>query len=569
MVAWLWTTNYHVRVINSFQEGLVLPMPHAFPFDSEQFRTETVVVGDHVTITLETTAPSRPCPLCGHTAARIHSRYMRRLADLPAYGARVVLHLRCRRFFCRNAGCQRRIFAERLTGFAQVGARQTQRRRAILRLIGLALGGEGGARLADRLEMPSSPDTLLRLVRAAPTPKVVPPRVVGVDDWAKRKGSSYAAIVCDLERHRVIDLLPDRTAPTFAAWLKERPGIEVISRDRAGSFAEGATQGAPDALQVADRWHLLHNLGDAVEEYLKRQHRHLPQATTPLLESPSAPLAQPKPERRPRTDRSKRERGPLASRARRLQRYEAILELYQRGMSMHAIERQYGISRDTVSQWVRAGSFPERAPRVKQPSMLDPFRPYLEQRWAEGCRNGRILLAELHAQGFRGGHTLVATAIAELRRYPPRPEATLPATPVVAPVVVPSSPAAPRKVRWWFVRSPSDLTIDEHRSLEEFFSRCAEAKVVYGLAQRFGRLVRDHRAEDLAPWLADAQSGPREMRSFANGIQRDRAAVDAALTTQWSNGQTEGQIHRLKLIKRSMYGRAKFDLLRQRVLEAA
>lgn len=234
-------------------------------------------------------------------------------------------------------------------------------------------------------------------------------------------------------------------------------------------------------------------------------------------------------------------------------------------MSMREIERQHGISRETVSRWIRAGSFPERAPRVKRSSMLDPFRPYLEQRWAEGCRNGRILLGELQAQGFRGGHTLVAAAVAELRRRLPRPEAI----PAVASVVVPPSPAAPRKVRWWFVRSPSDLTTDEQHRLEEFFSRCAEAKVVYDLAQRFGRLVRERQVGDLARWLDDARSGPRELRGFAEGIQRDRAAVDAALSTEWSNGQTEGQIHRLKLIKRSMYGRAKFDLLRQRVLEAA
>lgn len=246
-------------------------MPHAFSFDPDQFRVETIVGADDVvTITLETTARSGSCPVCDHVATRIHSRYIRQLADLPVFGRRVILRLHCRRFFCRTPGCRRKIFAERLTGFAQVGARQTQRRREVLRLIALALGGEAGARLANGLEMSCSSDTLLRLVRAAPSPTVVPPRAVGVDDWAKRKGFSYGAIICDLERHRVIDLLPDRTAPTFAAWLKEHPSIAVISRDRSGSFAEGATQGAPDALQVADRWHLLHNLGDAVEEYLKR-----------------------------------------------------------------------------------------------------------------------------------------------------------------------------------------------------------------------------------------------------------------------------------------------------------
>jgi transposase len=273
--------------------------------------------------------------------------------------------------------------------------------------------------------------------------------------------------------------------------------------------------------------------------------------------------APPPPERRPNF----RERDKIRRREARRQRYDEVLELVRQGVSGRGIERRLGISRETVRRYVQAGAFPEIASRAKGPSILDPFRPYLEQRWDEGCRKGQVLLQELQARGYRGGNTLVAGAIAELRRA-----TKALAIPTVAPAkkkAPPPRPLAPRSVRWWFARDPDDLTAEEKRDLNHVCTRCAEAQAVYELAQRFGRMVRERRPEDLAAWLDDARSGPRELRTLAGGLERDRAAVEAALTLEWSNGQTEGQINRLKLIKRKAFGRANFDLLRQRVLEAA
>ena len=200
---------------------------------------------EQLTVHLAITAPTVTCPLCGSDARRVRSRYTRRLDDLPCLGRRVRLRVAVRRFVCQRPDCPRRIFAERLPGFAAPRARATDRLRQTQADIGSSLGGEAGARLAARLGMATSPDTLLRRVKRLKNEPAEPPRVVGIDDWAWRKGQRYGTIVVDLERRDVIDLLPDRDADTVATWLKAHPGIEVVSRDRSATYAEAATEGAP------------------------------------------------------------------------------------------------------------------------------------------------------------------------------------------------------------------------------------------------------------------------------------------------------------------------------------
>jgi hypothetical protein len=260
----------------------VLPIPRSLHVEAPLLNEEGL------TILACPAATDVPCPLCGQLAHRVHSRYVRTLADLPWAGVAVHLRVSVRTVFCDNATCLRRIFRERLAGIAAGSARRTTRQQESLTAIAFALGGEAGARLAGKLGLPISPDTLLRLVRRWPEAAVPPPTLLGVDDWAIHKGLTYGTILVDLARHRPVDLLPDRSSGSLATWLRAHPGVAVITRDRAGVYAEGARDGAPDATEVADRWHLVDNLADALEAFLRGKGTCLKAAVAALATPASA-----------------------------------------------------------------------------------------------------------------------------------------------------------------------------------------------------------------------------------------------------------------------------------------
>ncbi len=567
-----------------------------------------------ISLSLRMTSNKTKCPSCHMHSARIHSRYTRTLIDLPSSGFIVRLSLCVRKFFCPYPDCYRRIFTERLPGLAVSYARRTIRQADILRLIGLALGGRAGSRLLHRLQMPVSRNTILGSIRCSqePEPRIIysTPRVLGVDDFAFRKGITYGTILVDLEKHRPVEVLPSRKAEPLVKWLKAHPGIEIITRDRSGEYARAIAEGAPNAVQVADRFHLLCNIRDTLERVLDCNRSKLKDISLPTkarqahgtlgthgLNSVSATLTQRGPQvHQPEKLTSTEIVRQQESRERKQQLYQQVRELYSQGVQIKAIARQLKVSRMMIFRYVRLDASPTEFQRRPRPSMIDPYVPYLHQRWEDGCCNGGQLWRELQELGYPGSRKMltvwVSQQLKEARTQSPytpkkyrrqgnqQAEENLSAIPNAPGATCTSveSPKSPKpttsstsptssRLAWFLIRDPQSLDIAEQEVMAKLEQTCHEVITAYRLVHDFHRIVKGRLAEELDGWLkAATESGINAMRNFSLGIEKDKAAVLGALTYEWSQGQVEGQVNKLKLRKRQLYGRANFDLLRQFVL---
>lgn len=531
------------------------------------FNIEAIdIIEDGYLIVARATESTAVCPDCREISGSVHSWYERLPHDLPSCGLVVRLCLQVRRFFCRNNACSRKVFCERLPQFLPVYARRTARLAETLTLLAFALGGEYGARLVKRLGMPVSRDTLLRLIRRQSISPMSNFRAIGVDDWAFRKGRNYGTIICDLELSQVIDLLPDREAETLAEWLKQHPTVEVIARDRSRAYAEGANSGAPQAIQVADRWHLIKNLVDAVETIMAQRPKQLSRIIPPEadieasgIQADNELLALGKPN-------AKFDRHDQEKRKARLKKYNRVCQLRERGLKIETIAKRVGLSSRTIQRWLAAGSFPERKRRARQPSLLDPYLEYLDRRWEEGCENATSLWREIQQLGFTGKYGPVYDYLWRRRHdLPVHRNSNWSSPPIPRGSTLRTH--SPRGAAMLFVRREEKLDDDEREDLASMRQNCLELDTTYALAHRFVTMIRKRDPADLSSCLEAMQaSGITELNNFAASIERDRAEVTAALTYAWSSGPVEGHVNRLKMIKRKMFGRANFDLLRQRVL---
>jgi transposase len=501
-------------------------------------------------------ASTAECAQCGQPSARVHSSYRRHLADAPISGRPVEVVLRVRRFFCDDTSCTARTFAEQVPGLTTPRARRTGLLKATLEAIGLALAGRAGARLADKLGIPVSRDSMLRLVRALPDPPIGTPQILGVDDFALRRGHVYGTVIIDILTHRPVDLLGDRTSDTLAGWLREHPGVQIVCRDRAGAYAEGIRVGAPEAVQVADRWHLWHNLVEAVEK-LVRQHQADLREPAPAAADHDSSAATALPGPGADADPQVPSTGPTRLTARTQERHAAVQTLLAAGASVSAISQNLGLDRKTVRRFARADSVAELLTvHPRRASVLDEYAGHLQQRWAAGATDAVALTAEITALGYRG-------SVKTVRRYLQPLRSAQPATPR------PPAPPTARDMTGWLTRHPDSLTDDECGARDAVLNRSPALRVTRDLVSEFAEILTQRRGHELQGWMqrVDAAGAPA-LRSFASGLERDLDAVTAGLTLSHSSGSVEGTVNRIKMIKRQMFGRANFDLLRKRVLLA-
>ena len=512
--------------------------------------TQLTASEEGITVLVSLTTENSCCPVCQHDSSRIHSCYQRTLQDLPSSGLPVQLKLDVRRFFCDNASCSRKTFAEAVPDVAARYARKTVRLTDLLTQLGFALGGEQGTRIADVLKVPCSADTFLRLIRKTTLTTHPTPTHLGVDDWAFRRNASYGTILVDLQDHHVIDLLPDRTATTLESWLKAHPGVQLISRDRSGDYALGASRGAPDAVQVADRFHLQKNLSETVERIFHR-HREALQQIKVAGAASSAPITAPipRPERKVQQEQT---------RSKRMQRYEAVRQLYLQGMTLSEIARRFQMGRMTVQKFAYADTYPETAVYRVKAGMLHPYEAYLRERWQQGCRNGAQLYREVVSMGYPGQRKQVARLVAHLRKQTKAGVTAFSTQP---------QGMTPRAAVSLLLRRPDTLSQAQQQALMQMRHAHWEIEQVMEIVEDFLQMLRTRQGQQLEHWMEWVQQSTiREMQNFVEKLRKDQDAVQAGLTLEWSNGVVEGHVNRLKCLKRTMYGRAKFDLLRQRVL---
>jgi transposase len=565
-----------------------------------------------LTVEVISTQPFARCPGCGSLSDSVHCQYQRTVHDVPCGGRRVVLRLCVRKFFCRVPTCHRKVFAERLPDLVQPWARVSNRLLEELKALGLSASAEVNERLAPRLGMKVKAPTLLRYIRAIPPPADTSVRVLGIDDFAMKRGDSYGTILVNIETGKPLTLLPDRTAEAVLPWLVSHQEIEVVSRDRASSYADAVKRALPHATQVADRYHLVQNLREHLQRFLDRKRTYLPEiedislkavstddpTSCGALENQTSVMtsrASTSSSQAERTDQPKAqvqpellnglmgqdmelacltyaERKKKISRDKRYARYEQVLALHRAGMGQRAIAREMQMSRRIVQRFLASEGFPERAPgsgwRAFGKSKLDPYLAYVRERWSAGEHSGSHLFCEIKERGYTGSASLLRHVLGEWRtELPPKSRRGPPRKLRLAP--------KPRKRRlssrgaaFLMILPPSKLTQVQQQQVAQM-NLNEDLRAVYQLSQEFVTLLKERQAQALDGWLKRAKAcHVTELGSFVNGIRRDYAAVHAAFCLPWSNGITEGHVNRLKFLKRQMFGRAHLDLLRVKVLHA-
>ena len=533
-------------------EVYVIDLSPVFAFPST-INIETIEVSEHtVLVHLYATLPTAPCPQCGTPGSRIHSRYQRTIADI-AFGRRhLLLKLQVRKWICRESSCPQRIFAERFPGLIRRYARMTDRLVEALQSVGVATNGADAARILSALGIPTTAKTIIRHVLRLPLPDEGSVQEVGIDEWAWRKGHHYGTILVNLAERRIVQLLADRSVETSKAWLRTHPEIRTVSRDRGKLFREAATDGAPQAQQVVDRFHLQKNFAEALEKFFRRHTRVLKRAAH-LSAGQNRPAVKKARPSKGEQERRKRHQGRMAI-------HKRIWQLYRKGYHKEDIAHLVGVSSQSVYRALKQETPPAPRRRSRSSSIVDPYLPYLIARWNQGCHNVARLYEELVAQGYTGTPRTLQMRL--------RPFRQTVAHPVSKQTVIWDKSPSPRNVALMMVRPAPNRTPEQATYLDQLIQSNEMIAVVFHLAQDFGHLLRQREGrERLEQWKAAVRaSGIAELIAFVDGLADDAEAVANGCSLTWSNGMVEGFVNKVKAIKRSSYGQAGFPLLQRRVL---
>ena len=581
----------------------LLPSPNGLELNDYEMDLEH----QHLALSVSSTQTMAPCPLCGSVAHRVHSRYQRTLADLPCLHFSLSLLVQVCKFFCPNSECRRRIFTERIPEVAAPWARKTLRQVQQLQEIGLALGGAAGSRLGKCLGYFSCGSTLLNHLECLPLPEFEVPKVLGVDDFAFRKGRQYGTILVNLETHKPIALLPDRKADTLADWIREHPGIEVFSRDRSKTYKSAIDKAAPDAIQVADRFHLVQNLSDVLEIALGSYRAELKAATQAQHPQPSAELkattqaqcpqpnaepdcaetvaAIPQPTATEAAQEVTRQKHQL-----RVQQQREIKALLEQEWPTVAIAEKVGVSVRTVRRYGTRPDFPDTPPRrvTFGRSLLDPYKQEVVSRWNSGITNSNEMMVVLKQKGYKGSQRTLQRYMRGLRKAQgiSSPRGRVPKSipkaqgmtssrgqvPKSIPKVVDpqSPPFTPRQAAYLIVHREENQEAEDKELLGHLVKQHPDLTTLVDLAHTFLELLRRRQADAFDSWLMEALTCPiKPLKKFAASLMDDYAEVKASMMMEVSNGPVEGLNNKLKMLKRQMYGRAGLELLTKRFIMAA
>lgn len=544
----------------------LLPGFNLLRLEHEEIDTENY----HLTLNVSSTQTVVECPICANPTTRIHSRYKRTLLDLPCANYSLTLVMQVCKFFCDNTECIRRVFTERIPEVSKPWARKTERLGQRLQKIGLALGGAAGALLCHQIGIMACGSTLLNHLKKLSLPEFTIPKILGVDDFAFCKGQRYGTILVDLERNQPIALLADRKAETLTDWLRQHPGVEILSRDRSKTYKSGMDKGAPAAIQVADRFHLVKNLEETLEKVLsnygnelkavEQQQRQI-SVTTETVVVISKP-----------TTTAELQAQKLVNYQHRVQQQQEIRKLSQQQWSQIAIAQAVGVSVRTVQRLLSAPDLPGTASLNGSlgRSLLEPYKQSLLEWWNAQIRQPQVLMMLLQQKGYTGSARTLTRYLSAVRAAQGLPPTRVKPILGLAQVSDPQSPPLTKsRAAYLIVKRVENRDSDDTKLLTQIVAQHSSLALAVELADEFLQLLRQQRAEDFDDWLMKAlKSSLKPFVQFAEGLFEDYAAVLASMMTTVSNGPVEGLNNRLKMLKRQMYGRAGLELLTKRFILA-